>query len=405
MKLFLPPQKSADIRSLLQNFLQLTKTPAKHLAKVLGKVVSCISSHGPYARVCTRSGYADLQSTVDKFGWGASVLISENTKRELNLFLDVLGPHNGHTFAHHLTDLRVETIFANPHCKVDAIVRPKFGYNAVIASDASDFKVSCQWLEGPHTGDLSFTLSEVEQAASSGQRELLAMLKALRHFKETLQLRKINFIWATDSENLVSFITKGSSKQHIHALIMEVYHLCHDMDCTVDPVHLRRCDDRISEVDRLSKIRDTDNWSIDTFSFNELKNEFGLTMDVFADSSNKRLPLFMSKNFEAGTQAVDAFSAPWQGVVWLCPPTSLLARVAKRIRNSKTRGLVIVPNWPASDFYNEYLDQHKQPKSPFHLVKEFHPFILQNELARNTPLYGITKFSFFVFSFDTNVQE
>jgi len=190
--------------------------PAKQLAKILGKVVACIPSHGPYARVCTRSGYLDLQTEVDKNGWGAQVFISDNTKPELQLFADSLGPQNGHPFSHYLSDLRVDTIFDNPIVKTSTIVPPKFGYNAVVASDASDFKVACKWLDGAFEGDICFTLTEGEERTSSGERELLAMLKSLRHFKEVLGLMNTNFIWATDSENLVSFITKGSPKPHIH---------------------------------------------------------------------------------------------------------------------------------------------------------------------------------------------
>jgi len=94
------------------------------------------------------------------------------------------------------------------------------------------------------------------------------------------------------------------------------------------------------------------------------------------------------------------------GMVWFgcAPPTNLLARVAKRIRNSQTKGLVLVPNWPASDFFNAFFDRGCMAKRPFQIIKEFNPFILQNENARHTPLYGITKFSFFVLYFDTYIS-
>lgn len=403
MKLFLPSHKLEELRILVTDFLPLSATPPKQLAKVIGKVSACIPSHGPIARICTRSGYIDLQSHVDNYGWKGMVMLSQNTKREFALFLDVMNLQNGHPFSHHLTDLKVETIFANAVAKNATVPCPKFGYNAVVASDASDFKVACQWLEGPVRGQLDFTLSEKEMATSSGERELLAMLKSVKHFKEVLDLKNVNFIWATDSENLVSFVTKGSPKPHIHAHVVKIYQLCSQMKCTIDPVHLRRTDCRIQDVDLLSKVKDTDNWSIDTFSFNQLHQEFSLTLDVFADSNNKKLPLFMSKNYEEGTLAVDAFSSPWQGMVWLCPPTKLLARVAKRVRQSQCKGLVLLPNWPASDFFNEFFEANYIPRHPFTLVKEFQPFILQNEHARNTPLYGVTKFTFFVLYFNTTV--
>jgi len=145
-----------------------------------------------------------------------------------------------------------------------------------VVSDASDFKVSCRWLEGPSSEQLSFTLNEAEQETSSGERELLTMLKAFRHFDHILNISNVNILWLTDSENLVSFITKGSSKPHIHKKVAEIYDLCHKMTCTIEPVHLLRSDDRIQDVDDLSKCRDTDNWSIDEQSFQVLHRQFNL---------------------------------------------------------------------------------------------------------------------------------
>jgi len=232
----------------------------------------------------------------------------------------------------------------------------------------------------------------------------MALHKALQHFHHVLKLRHVNFIWATDSENLVSFVHKGSPKVSIHAKVTEIYTLCHEMECTIEPIHLLRTDARISEVDDLSKVRDTDNWSIDDRSFQVLREQFQLTCDVFADRANKKLPVFISKNYEEGCFGVDAFSCQWPGVSYLCPPTSLLVRVANRIRKSPCQGIVILPNWPASDFYNAFFANDHQIRLPFKLVKEFHPYIFQNENARNTPLFGITHFSFFVLYFDTRIS-
>jgi len=341
-----------------------------------------------------------LTLTLFSHGWGSTVGISDSTVNELRLFLTILSPQNGYPVLNQLTDLRIETILPQPKCKSDIVRQSRGSYDAIVASDASDFKVSCKWLEGNYN-DVSFTLSESEKLTSSGERELLAMLKSLKHFDQVYNLTHTNLVWVTDSENLVSFINKGSSKVSIHAKVTEIYSLCHKMNCTIEPVHLLRTDERIQQVDELSKIRDTDNWSIDENSFRILHVQFNLFCDVFADANNKKLSVFISKNYEPNCWGVDAFSCVWPGVAYVCPPTTLLARVAKRIWNSQVQGIVILPNWPASDFFTAFFEKDYTVKPPFHLVKEFHPYIFQNEHARNTPLFGITAFSFFVLYFNT----
>jgi len=54
----------------------------------------------------------------------------------------------------------VDSMLANPVCKSSILRQSRGDYNAAIVSDASEFKVACKWLEGPHRGDISFSLSE-----------------------------------------------------------------------------------------------------------------------------------------------------------------------------------------------------------------------------------------------------
>lgn len=401
MKVFLPSEKVQDLDSLLTDFVKVSECSAKKLAKVLGKVVACIPSHGPLARVCTRSGYRDIQEGVDRRGWSTRVLLSSSTLQELLLFQQVLRSRNGYPILHNLTDLRVDTVFSQPISKIQVLHQARQDYSAVVASDASDFKVACKWLEGDVSGALSFNLTEEEQAFSSGERELLAMLRSFYHFKNVLQIRNVNFIWATDSENLVSFINKRSPKERIHKKITEIYSLCHQMNCTVEPVHLLREDERIQQVDHLSKVKNSDNWSIDDYSFQVLRAQFGFTIDVFADSKNCKLDSFISEFYEPGCFGVDAFACNWPGIAWVCPPTKLLARIAQRVRKSHCEGVILMPNWPASDFYTSFFGDNLTVKQPFQLVKEFNPYIFQNENATNTPLFGVTQFTFFVLYFNT----
>jgi len=141
----------------------------------------------------------------------------------------------------------------------------------------------------------------------------------------------LNFIWATDSQNLVAFLQKGSPKWYIQLKVFEVYRLCKELNCSNEPLHFLRTDERIQQVDHLTKVRYTDKWSIGALNFEALHAQFQFEVDVFADKGNARLQCFITKNYEQGTYAVNAFSVKWPGMAWVCPPTSLLKRTAKRI--------------------------------------------------------------------------
>jgi hypothetical protein len=80
----------------------------------------------------------------------------------------------------------------------------------------------------------------------------------------------------TDSENVCAFLSKGSPKPAIQKLVFECNLILHDLECSLEPIHLLRSDPRIQLVDSASKTKDTDNWSIDYASFKEFDNDFQL---------------------------------------------------------------------------------------------------------------------------------
>ena len=99
--------------------------------------------------------------------------------------------------------------------------------------------------------------------SSSGQRELLTVKYALeQRLKEGRVVAKaVTMYWLTDSENLVSFLTKGSRKLHIQTLVLQVLDICKKLNLAIIPIHLQREDPRIRIADEGSKIPDSDDWS------------------------------------------------------------------------------------------------------------------------------------------------
>lgn len=379
--------------------LQSNEVHVKNLAKLLGKMISLSPSHGSCVRICTRSGYAMLEEHVASRGWKGVIPWTLPARREMFYFAQVARHFNGAPIITTLTDIRVDVVLPNPISSQETIQASI--YDTVIVSDASKIKAAVKWLQGHTKNWISvFEFSPEEFQCSSGERELLAVHKFLQDPLRKKELNRTNIIWGTDSTNLVSFLEKGSRQTRIQKLIFDVLRFCAENNCVITPIHLYREDERIKEVDYLSKLKDTDNWSIDVTTFDRLDNKFHFTVDLFADVNNARTPQFASKFYHEKALGVDAFSMDWKGILWVCPPTALLVRVIKRIRSCQCEGVLIVPNWPASDFYCKIFLSDKLLQ-PFELVEEFTPFVYQNEGASQTPLKGITKFTFFALYFKT----
>ncbi len=387
-----PAEKLVELKSCLETLLQKETLHPKQLAKILGKLISMFPSHGTTVRICTRSGYSMLEPHVAAHGYKGHITWSTEAWKEIKFFWQNADFFNGSRIVEDLIDVKISIL--NTAMK-------ETNPTQTIVSDSSDTKAVVKWLEGPLEGSTKiFQLDPNEMVSSSGRRELLAIHRLLQDPDARKYLAESNILWLTDSTNVVAFLTKGSPKAEIQNLIFDILKISSDIKCNISPCHLFREDERIKEVDFLTKIKDSDNWSVDMLSFKSFDDDFHFELDLFADQKNRKTVSFVSKYYHPDCKAVDAFTTEWKGMCWICPPTSLICQVIKRIKSSKCQGLLIVPDWPASDYYCEIFDK-KDLVQPFSYLKVFKPYIFQNEGARNTPLFGITSFNFFAIYFNT----
>jgi hypothetical protein len=329
-----PVDKLQDISEFLVPLLNLHSVPVKTLAKALGLVIALIPSHGALARICTRSGYVDLERHVEQPGWKGLVEMSDQAVMELRFFVAHIMDLNGSPISTSLTSVRIDSMLPGAVSKTSWIPALRHDASTKIVSDSSAFKAAVLVLENTNplleNLALAFNFDDFERSQSSGYRELLAVLTALRHFKH-LGIHRANILWMTDSANVYSFLTKGSSKVHLQKLIFECAMLTHELECYLDPIHLLREDPRIVLADSASKKLDTDNWSVDVESFESLHRDFHFEIDLFADKFNKKVERYVSLYYDDTAFAVDAFSIPWDLLSWVCPPVSLLPKVIHRI--------------------------------------------------------------------------
>jgi len=268
-------------------------------------------------------------------------------------------------------------------------------------ADSSGFKAFAYELAGGGRREFSFNFSEEEKNASSGKRELLALVFTLRHWLKTGVIRDTNIYWLTDSTNLVAFLQKGSGSPEVQPLVFEVALTCAELGITITPIHMYREDPRLQLADEGSKFQDTDNWSLSFEDFEWFRTNFQFEMDLFANKNNKRAERFCGLFYEEGASGVDAFTLDWsaEGYLWVCPPVSALIKVYRKIMTGNCSGIVVMPEWKASRFLSFFVSQELGARPPFQLIRRWKPFIVQNENARNTALFGRVKFDFIALKF------
>jgi hypothetical protein len=394
------PEKIAKIVSLIREVLRMSKIPIRRLASMMGNIIALEPSHGMLARVTTRSGYLALAEHVEKEGWKGSVIRTDSITRELEFLLANIEIRNGSPIKNKQLEFRLESIIPNPVAKKMLIPNHIPG-SEIMVSDSSEFKTFVYNLTGGGRTELTGTFDSEQQRWSSGARELVAVLWTLKQWQAKGVANK-NIYWITDAENVVFFLKKGSRKPEIQRLIFEIVTLAGELRINIEPIHLLREDPRIQLADEGSKTPNTDNWSVDAFTVLEIKEQFDIQMDLFADSKNKICAKFCSLYYEQGTTAIDAFSTNWadHGFLWICPPVTDLIRIHAKLMRSTCEGLLVLPVWKTSTYYTFFFLQGDRVRAPFQLIKMWTPFIIQHENATNTALFGQVPFKFAILYFN-----
>ena len=108
-----------------------------------------------------------------------------------------------------------------------------------------------------------------------------------------------------------------------------------------------------TRADRLSKMQDFDDWSINNDIFAYFDNIYGpFTLDVFANDMNTKCSKFYAKWWCQGCAGVDAFAYNWgTDLCWVAPPPYLIAKVLIHAESNKAKGICFIPKWEAAIFW------------------------------------------------------
>ena len=175
----------------------------------------------------------------------------------------------------------------------------------------------------------------------------------------------------TDSKNVVAILKRGSMKQPLQKLAVQIFNLCRQYRILLHPVWIPR--NLNDHADALSRIIDSDNWAVTWKWFSHICATFRLRVDVdrFADNSNNQVPLFNSRFFLPEAAGVDAFAQNWRNTCnWAVPPIYLIPRLLKFMVSQPCLVILVIPEWPSAIFWPYFLEfRHDQTRSIRRVLK------------------------------------
>lgn len=394
--------KLKECRTLLIEAVREKQIKAKRLAKVIGKVIALEIATGPVVQLLTRMAQAELAETVEAAHWQVTVILSQEARESLELLASVLPEFNGFPIRNEATAIPLNRFVQD---SADIQGKSIYGANtvqnpAVIASDASQVAACAYDVQAAGGLFVQSEFTEVQAAQASGHRELLAVVAALQEGTEALkhEFNTRSVFWLTDSANLVTFLTKGSTKKAIQTDVFKVFKLAREIKLDIIPVHLHREDFRIQVADFGSRYYDADDWAIDRQSFLELTRFFEPTIDLFAHFSNAKCERFYSFGKAPHTAGVDAFAQDWNHeAAWCCPPVSKIVAAVQKIEASTMSAIVVTPAWASASFWPFMFPDGKSARKSCVRLTQFNPTIWRGKYCYNKLMQGKTPFAFLAF--------
>ena len=369
MTFTVPYEKINKLLTDIKNILMQNVLTPKRLAKITGQLSFMHLAIGPLVRLFTRNMYHEIESRTS---WYEPKIISKQTKDELEFWLNSINIYNGYTF------------------------KPRALTTYLVFTDASDDGYGGFILKRLNREVCSAKFKDCEKQTSSTHGELLAVKYVLDSFGGMLRNQSVQV--NIDNSSACRILSVGSAKPYLQNIAIDVFSFCSKFNIKLIPQWIPR--EQIELADYCSRIKDTDNWSIDNDSFRLINNLYGpFTVDRFANNLNRKLKCFNSKYHCPGTSHVNAFTDDWSNDLnWLCPPISSIGSVIRHLKLCKAKGTLLVPVWPSSYFWPLIFPNGKQMadfKKGFIIIELFY-----YSEAADSVFSGYTKFKTIILNID-----
>lgn len=186
---------------------------------------------------------------------------------------------------------------------------------------------------------------------SSNEREMLAILVALKAFRPLLLGKRVQVL--TDNISAMAYINHmGGPSQSLSKLARAIWSEAYSSGIWLESAHI--AGHANTEADFWSRSPDKHNWKMHPRLFQFIDRLWGPhTVDRFANCQNTQLRRFNSRYWEPLSEGVDALAQRNWGMEnnFVNPPFCLMSRVLNLIVQQKAFATVIAPLWKAQHWF------------------------------------------------------
>ena len=331
MIVYLPKEKEEKVILLIRNTLKMKYMTIRHLARVIGKLISCTVAcplGNAYFRCLERLKVRALN--LHKWRWNCRTALDQKSINELNWWLTHL-----------------------PGCSAP-IVRPV--PTRSVFSDACNYGWSMVYKNYTAHG----FFSEKEKDLSINTKETLAILYGFLSLKEHLMNSHIHF--QSDSTVAISYVKKfgGMNSELRSNIVRDLWNNIIKCNSWGSISHIPGVDN--IDADIASRVLcERTQWTINSSIFEKVCEHFNLSpsVDLFGSRLNFKVNRYFSYTPDPFCAAVDSFTQNWSGekLCYLFPPFNLLPRCLSKLKQEKVhKALLICPAWPNQPFFGMMLN-------------------------------------------------
>jgi reverse transcriptase-like protein len=203
--------------------------------------------------------------------------------------------------------------------------------------------------------------SVTEQKLHINVQELIAIFYGLKSFFS--DNFDCSIIIKSDSTTAISYINRfgGCRSPDNFKIAYDIWNWGEAHNIWLFATYISSSDNFLA--DRASREQvDENDFCLDNHTFDLIIKEFGMpVIDLFASMHSHKCTRYISWFPDPKSEAVDAFTVPWTDFFYAFPPFCVIARVLRKIENENSRGILIVPDWKAQNWFPIFIRLCEQP--------------------------------------------
>lgn len=191
-----------------------------------------------------------------------------------------------------------------------------------------------------------------EQRSHINVLELKAAFFGLEIFGDKLE--NCDILMRLDNTTAIAYINRmgGIRCTDLNKIARTIWEWCEKRRIWVFASYINTKDNFKADFESRRLETETE-FEISSEAFKKIIDSFGKPdVDLFASRVNAKCDSYVSWLRDPSSIAVDAFTISWKDFFFYAfPPFAVILRVLRKIRDERSKGIVVVPDWPCQPWF------------------------------------------------------